>query len=471
MAFCLTAFIQAQESKASRIIKSLDIKPLDWSVPEIGKDVIREVTDNGIVLYMMENDRLPLFEINVLFKGGEAYLPAEKMAVSGLTGSLMRKGGTKNISADSLNLLLESLGASIETGIGLEDGHASLNILSQDMELGIRLLADILRNPVFEQEKLDITKAQYQNDIKRRNDNIDAVAVREFNHLLYGEHPVGRILEWKYVRDISRDDLIAFHEKFMAPNNLMMGITGNFDQGEVKKLIDKYFGDWPQKNLNLSEIPEVADTPHPGIYQFYKDINQSVIRLGHLGIKRDNPDRYAVLVMNYILGGGSFSSRMTAKIRTDEGLTYSVGSRYQASERDYGRFYSWCKTKSESTHRAVYLLLDEINKIRDGKVTEEELKFAQDSYINQYVFGFTTPAQIVNRLMNLEFDNRPPDLIKDYLDNIRAVTRDDVLRVAREYLNPDDLTIVVVGNQENFEAPLDEFGKVINIEIKDPVID
>ena len=228
-ALCLIAIVHAQESEASRIIKSFDVKPLNWSVPEVGKDVIRNVTDNGIVLYMMKNDRLPLFEINVLFKGGEAYLPTEDMAIAGLTGSLMRKGGTKNISADSLNLLLESLGASIETSFGLEDGRATLNILSQDIELGIRLLADILRNPAFEQEKLDITKAQYQNSIKRRNDNIDGVAVRELDHLLYGEHPVGRILEWEYVRDINREDLIAFYNKFMAPNNLMMGITGNFD--------------------------------------------------------------------------------------------------------------------------------------------------------------------------------------------------------------------------------------------------
>lgn len=461
----------AQQSPGSKIIEGFEYPELEWSIPEVGKEVQREVLNNGIILYMMEDHRLPLLSISALVRCGEAYMPTEQMAIPEITGDVMRSGGTINIDADSLNALLELLGARLETSIGFESGNASLSVMSKDTELGIRLMADVLRNPAFPEDKIDLVKTQLKTDIKRRNDSPQQILSRQFYHLVYGEHPDGRILEWKYVSPVSRQDLVDYHQKHFVPNNIMLGITGDFDPAEMKIFLNKYFGDWPKKDINLPEIPRVDNTPKPGVYQIYKDVNQASIRFGQLGVSRDNPDRFAVSVMNYILGGGSFTSRMTSKVRSDEGLSYSVGTRYQTNTRDLGVWYAFCQTKLSTTYKAMRLMLNEVERIRDGEVDNEELESAKDSYINRYVFNFTTPGRIVGRLMELEFENRPPDLLKKYIENIRRVTRDDVLRVAKKYLTPDNITYVVVGDPEKFEQPLDEFGRVFNIELESPSFD
>lgn len=461
----------AQQSPGSKIIEGFKYPELKWSVPEVGREVQREVLDNGIILYLMEDHRLPLLSISALVRCGEAYLPQEKMAIPQITGEVMRSGGTTDIDADSLNALLELIGGRLETRIGFESGSASLDVMSQDTELGIRLLADVLRHPAFPEDKIDLSKTQIKTNIKRRNDDPRRILSREYSYLIYGDHPDGRILEWGYVAPISRQDLVDYHQTYFAPNNIMLGITGDFDSAEIKALLNKYFGDWEQKEISLPEIPDVENTPHPGVYQIYKDVNQASIRFGHLGLSRDNPDRYAVSVMNYILGGGSFTSRMTSKVRSDEGLSYSVGTRYQTDTRDLGVWYAFCQTKLSTTYKAMRLMLDEVERIRDSEVTDEELESARDSYINRHVFNFTTPSRIVNRLMELEFERRPPDLLKTYIDNIRKVTKEDVLRVAKKYLKPENITYVVIGNPEQFEQPLDEFGPITNIELQPPELE
>jgi len=460
-----------QQSPGSKIIDGFKYPKLKWSVPEVGKEVQREVLDNGMILYMMEDHSLPLTAASALIRCGEAYVPIERMAIPEITGDAMRSGGTATIDADSLNALLELIGGRLEVSIGFESGRASLDVLSKDIELGISLLADVLRNPAFPEDKIDLIKTQMKTDIKRRNDDPQRILSREYYHMLYGDHPDGRILEWEYVAGVSRQDLVAYHREYFVPNNIMLGIIGDFNPDEIKGLLNKYFGDWEKKDIKLPEIPRVDPAANPGVYQIYKDVNQASIRFGHLGVDRDNPDRYAVSVMNFILGGGSFTSRMTSKVRSDEGLSYSVGTRFDTDTRDLGVWYAFCQTKLSTTYKAMRLMLDEVERIRKGKVDDEELESAKDSYINRYVFDFTTPGRIVNRLMELEFENRPPDLLKKYIENISKVTKDDVLRVAKKYLKPEDITFVVVGDPKQFEQPLDEFGKVVDIELQQPNLD
>jgi zinc protease len=467
-AVSLPVMAQQQQSEGSKIIAGFKYPQLKWSVPEVGKEVQREVLDNGIILYMMQDHRLPLINVSVMIHCGDVYSPLDRMAVPEITGDVMRAGGTTHIDADSLNALLEMIGGRLETAVNYESGDASLDILSKDTELGISLLADVLRNPAFPEDKIELVKSQMKTNIKRRNDSPGGIVSREFNHIIYGDHPEGRILEWAYVEPVTRQDLINYHDKYFAPNNIMMGITGDFDPVEIKNLLNKYFGDWQKKDVDLPSIPAVVDTPKPGVYMIYKDVNQASIRFGELGIDRDNPDRFAVSVMNYILGGGSFTSRMTSKVRSDEGLSYSVGTRYETDTRDLGVWYAFCQTKLSTTYKAMRLMLDEVERIRQGLVTDEELKSAKDSYINRYVFNFTTPDRIVDRLMELEFEGRPSNELQTYIENVRKVTKEDVLRVAQKYLIPENITYVVVGNPEKFDKPLDEFGKVTDITLQPP---
>lgn len=463
--------VSAQQSEGAKIISHFQYPDLKWSVPEVGKEVQRTVLDNGLTVYLMENHRLPLLNVTALVRCGEAYVPMKDMAIPEITGDVMRTGGTTHIAPDSLNGLLESIGGSLESSIGYDNGRATLSVMSKDTELGMKLLADLLRNPAFPEDKIDLKKDQMKTDIKRRNDDPRGILRREFSHIIYGDHPEGRILEWAGIKPVTRQELIDYHDRYFVPNNIMIGITGDFDSNQILSLVKKYFGDWQKKEVDLPPIPPVNETPKPGVYLVRKDINQTNIRFGHLGIDRDNPDRYAVSVMNFILGGGSFSSRMTSKVRSDEGLAYSVGTRYSIDEPDEGTFYAYCYTKARTTHKAMRLMLDEVERIRQGEVSAEELASAKDSYINRFVFDFTSPDQIVNRLMSLEFDHRPPDLLKNYIDNIRKVTREDVLRVARKYLRPQDITFVVVGNPDTFEKPLDDFGPITTIDLTEPKLD
>jgi zinc protease len=458
-------------SAGSKIMSGFKYKDITWSVPEVGREVQREVLDNSIIVYFMEDHRLPLVSIGAMLHCGEMYEPTERMAIPGLTGNVMRIGGTTHISADSLNLLLESLGINLQMSIGFDASNSGISCLTKDLETSVQIFADVLRNPAFPDDKLDLAKEQMRTMIKRRNDNVGGVVARELSHLIYGDNPYGRILEWSYIKGITRQDLAAYHSTYFVPNNLTLAVTGDFDKAKMKALLVKYLGDWAKKDVKLPDVPKIATAPKPGVYEIYKDLNQANIQFGHLGIDRNNPDRYAVNVMNWILGGGSFTSRMTSKVRSDEGLAYSVRSSFDPGSHDLGTFLASTETKNKTTHKAISLMLGEINRIRTEPVSDKELADAKDGFINRFVFNFTSADQIVGRLAALEFDKRPPDELKKYIDNIRAVTKDDVLRVAKQYLKPENLTFTVMGKLDDFEAPLDDLGKVIKIDLKPPVIE
>lgn len=461
---------QNTQSPGSKLVGAIQTKDLKWQIPRVGVEVQRIVLENGMIVFLLPNHELPLVDANLLIRTGDIYEPADNMAIPGLTGTLMRTGGTKTMTADSLDALLEFMAASIDVGIGTESGSASISVLAKDTKIGFRILADILMNPAFSEKKLQLEKDQIREDIRRRNDSPGQIINREFDHLLYGEHPNGRIVEWKNVKDIKRSDLIAFHKKYFCPNNVMIAVSGDFEPDSMIQIIKQSFAGWQKQEINFAPVPEVKFEYKPGVYIINKDITQANIRIGQLGIKRDNPDRYALTLMNYILGGGSFTSRLTTKVRSNEGLAYSVGSALDIMTRDYGTFEAHCQTKSGSAHKATSIILDEIKKITEEPVDTQEFAMARDAYINQYVFNFTSPGQIVNRLMSLEYEHMPPDFYEKYLDNIRAVTLNDIQRVAQKYLKPDSLTIIVVGNPSTFDAPFADFGKITNIPLEAPVI-
>lgn len=458
------------QSEGAKQIAKFEYPSMTWDVPQVGRDVERYVTKNGMIIYLKEDHTLPEFRIRALIRCGDVYDPAQRQGISGLVGTVMRSGGTKTLSPDSLNALLEYIAASVETGIGQESGSASLYCLAKDIELGIKTFADVIRNPAFAEDKIDLAKEQIRKAIKSRNDNPGSIVSREFDRTLYGDHPLGRILEWNTVEPIGRADLQAYHDRYFAPNNMMLGITGDFDSKQIKKLLDKYFGDWQERQVDLPSKPKVEMKYRPGVYFIEKDVNQSNIRLGHLGIDEDNPDRYAVSVMNFILGGGSFNSRMTSKVRSDEGLAYSVGSRYQTGTDYPGEFFAYCQTKSSTTMKAIDLMVAEIKRIRDSEVSDAELEMAKDSYINRYVFQFTSASRVVGQLMQLEYFDRPRDLLQNYIANIQKVTKSDVWRVAKEYLHPEDISYVIVGKRVDLDADPAELGTVTEIPLEEPVV-
>ncbi|MBK7141433.1 MAG: insulinase family protein [bacterium] len=459
------------KSEGSKMIAKLTGKQGDLRIPKVGVDVERVVLENGMVLYLYENHRFPVLNINTLIRCGSVYDPSDKDGLSSLVGTVMRTGGTTTISGDSLNMLMEYAGGSLETRIMDEMGTASLNVLSKDMEMGLKLWADLLRNPAFPAEKLELAKVDIRNSIKRRNDEPGSVTNRYFNKLVYGDHPNGRILEWATVKALTTDDLIAYHKKFFVPNNIIVGISGDFKRDELIAKLQALVGDWQKSAALPAPPPEVTFATKPGVYEVIKDINQANIRIGELGIKRDNPDRYAIGMMNYILGGGSFTSRLTSRVRSDEGLAYRAGSSFDIDSRDYGVFAAYCQTKSATAYKATKIIMEEIAKIRTEGANQDELTDAKNAAINRFVFNFDTSGKIVSNLMSLEYNGLPTDFYDNYQANVAKVTLDDIKAVAQKYLNPDQLTLVVVGKPETFDKPLDEFGKVETIELVDPVLE
>jgi zinc protease len=458
-------------SEGSKIIEKFQYPPLVWKVPEVGKEVERLVLDNGMILYLKEDHTLPLVNIDAIVRTGSIYEPKEKYGTASLAGTLLRSGGTTARTPDQLNQELEFLAASVETYVGTESGGANLNVLSKDLDKSLEIFADVLMHPAFSPEQLDLEKGKIKERIRRKNDNPNAIVNREFRKVIAGEHPFAWELNWNVVKNIGRDDLVAFHQKYYHPNNIMLGITGDFKRDEMIEKIKNAFAGWEKKEISFPPIPELKKEYHPGVFFVEKELTQSNILMGELGVKRDNPDNYAIAVMNYILGGGGFVSRLTSKVRSDEGLAYSVHSNFDTDSRDWGTFSAGTQTKTKSTHFAIGLFLDEFKRIRAEKVPETELKAAKDAFINRYVFSFTSPNQIVSQLMSLEYDHRPLDYYQTYLDKIRAVTADDILRVAKKYLKPEELTIFVVGKSADLDKPLGDLGKVTPIKLEEQKLD
>lgn len=447
------------------------LNPKDnFDFPELNKikkpEVHKIVLSNGMKIYFVEDQDYPTISMRGMLHTGSIYEPENKIGLAYITGSVMRTGGSKKYPGDKLDNLLETLGADISTGIGSSSGYISLSVFKEDIDQCIDILADILINPLFPEEKIDLAKIELRAGISRRNDDVGQITSREFSKLIYGEDsPYARHTEYSTVKAITKEDLVSFHRKYFHPNNISFAVWGDFNWKELKKKLEKTFTSWKPAKFNIPKKSEINYKFNYSVNYIEKtDIDQSNIMLGHIGGKLNNPDYPALTVMNQIL---SFE-RMFKRIRTNEGLAYSVGGSYGASYDHCGVFGANCQTKSESTVKAIQLMLEEINKIKKDKVTDEELKRAKDSFLNGFVFNFDSKSKILNRFLTYDFYKYPADFMDKIKQGVESVSKDDVLRVAEKYLKPDSVRILVVGNHKNFDKPLSVLGKVNTIDITIP---
>jgi predicted Zn-dependent peptidase len=456
-------------SELRQTIESLNPPKIRWSIPQVGGEVQRIRQKNGITLYLKEDHRLPLVQIYFSVRTGKIYEPQEKNGLAGLTGTLMRTGGTQTMGPEEVDRALESLGANLDFSIGLESGSGSLNIRKSDLDLGLKIVAEMLRRPAFDPSRFDLAKLQLKEAIRRRNDSLDAIAMREFRKALYNNHPYGRILEWETVEAIQREDLIEFHRKYFRPNHLYMAVSGDFASEDLQKKLETLFGDWESEVIELPPLPKASGKSVRRILVIPKETNQSRIVYGHFGVNRNHPDIAAVEVLNLILGGGNFTSRITRRVRSDEGLAYSAGTSFPTGTRDLSTFQGWMQTKTGSTHRAIQIALEEVDRIRKEQVTDEELLTAKQIIENRSIFQFSDPWVVVRLLMELDYEERPPNFYQIHLQRLLRVTKEDVQRVARELLRPEEMIILVVGDSEKFELPLSDFGPVEELRLTDPI--
>jgi predicted Zn-dependent peptidase len=423
---------------------------------------------NGAAVYFLEDSRLPQISVRILARTGALHDPPGKEGLASLTAAALPSGGTAKHSSKEFGETLERLAAEVSSKAEKDYMEASLWCLADVFPRAFDMFMTMLRQPAFEEEKVAVERAKILEGIRRVEDNPRNLTRREFVRLVYGSHPYGTPREGKpeSVEGLAAADLKEFHTAHYHPANMIVAVSGNMRKKTFLRELRRAFRGWKSPSGALPSVrPVSSEDERTGIYYLAKPLTQTSLRMGHLGIRKTDPDYFAVRVMNFILGGGSFSSRLVSRIRAQEGLAYSVGSRY-VELRGRGYFFAATQTKVESTKRAVDLMLEEIKRMRKESVSDEELATAKDSLMNRLPFVFETSQTAVEAFSDLELYGLPRDYYAGYRERIAAVTKDDVLRAAKKHLRPDRMLLLVVGDEEAFDVPLEEWGPVTRLSLK-----
>jgi predicted Zn-dependent peptidase len=438
----------------------LEYDPIKITMPEITEMSL----SNGMECIFIEDHEIPVVDVVLLVK---TYFPdKEKYGLNEMAAWVMRNGGTETWPGDKLNDELEFLAAGIEVYGRNLSTVLSFNCLKKDLPQVLEMFADVVMNPAFPEEKIEMKRGTMLEDIRRKNDEPGPVSRREYAKLIYRDHPYSWEETTESVSAVTREDLAAFHSKYFHPDNSIIGISGDVTKDEITEALEGAFAGWERGDVAIPEVPDIPVEPSPSVSYAYMDINQAHIRIGHLGINSSDPDRCAVNIMDFILGSGSFTSWIIEKVRADEGLAYSAGTSYSSDPWVKGMFTASAQTKAESCSRAITLMADLIKRMKETGPTEEEVKKAVDSYVNGQVFDYESKSQLVQRLVSLRYQGRPLDTPQKDMETYAKLTVDDVREAARKHLHPDKLTMLVVGDAELFDRPLSDFGEVKEIELE-----
>ena len=417
---------------------------------------------NGMIVYLMEDHELPLVSGTALIRTGDRFEPANQMGLGDLTGTVMRSGGTQKHPADQLNQLLEQRAAVVETGIGTTAGSAGFNTLTEDLPEVFDLFTEVIQQPAFAPDKLASAKIQLQGGIARRNDDPNGIVDREFQKLIYGnESPYARTVEYSTIANISRNDLIQFYQRSFRPNQMLLGIVGDFDPKQMRSLIESKFGKWNPSGQSIpTQLPPVSQAKQGGVFFINQpQLNQSYLQIGHLGGQLNSPDYPALSVMEDVLSG--FGRRLFNEVRSRQGLAYSVAASWSAEYDHPGVFIASGETRSNATVPFIQSVRTEIDRIRKELISANELVFAKDTVLNSFIFNFQDPSQTLSRLLRYEYYGYPKDFIFQYRKAVEATTIADVQRVAQKYLQPEKLVTLVVGNEKEIQPPLSSLGQPI----------
>ena len=445
--------------------QQIPIPPLPAFHPQQPK---RVQLSNGMVIFLQEDHELPLIDGTARIRGGSVNEPDSKVGLVDIYGEVWRTGGTKTRTGDQLDDFLEVRAAKVETGGGPDSTSISFSCLKADLDDVFKAFVDVLQNPEFRAEKIDIAQKEEEDGISRRNDNIGEIAQRETVKLAYGSNnPYARVPEDATVAAVTRQDLIDWHGKYVHPNNIILGISGDFDSAAMEARLRAAFDSWP-KGPDLPKNKIQYTPAKPGYYLVPKDdVNQSNIHMVGLGTTRDNPDYYAINVFNEAFGGG-FSSRLFNDIRTKRGLAYGVSGGIGANFGHPGILQISIGTKSQSTVEAIQAAGEDIDNLAKQPITDDEIQHAKDAILNAFIFRLDSPDKILGERVTYEYYGYPPDWLDKYQGEVKKVTAADVNRVATKYLHRDQLAVLVVGNTKDFDKPLSSLGSVKTIDITIP---
>lgn len=429
----------------------------------------RVVLQNGMVVLLMEDHELPLVNISAFIQTGARLEPQDKIGIASLTGTVLRTGGTTKQSGDELDEFLEGKAAMIETGIGETAGTASMSCLTDDFPQVLSIFGDILRTPAFAPEKLEIAKNRMMAGIARQNDNPDEIVSREFKKLVYGsESPYTWSPTYASVLSITQEDVVHWHETYFHPNRIILGLVGDFKKDHAVVLLNTVFGDWqrgPERKDSIAFIQE--QTPAGMFYVEKNDMTQAKIVMGHLGIRRDHPDYYSLVVMNQILSG-SFGARLFSNIRSKQGLAYDVQGGVGLQWDHPGMAILSMSTKTQTTGKGIDALIAESKKMVSNPPTEDEVTKAKASILNSFVFSVDSPAKVLSRYLTYEYYGYPSTWLQTFRGGIEQVTVTQVREAAKRHLRPHDFAILVVGPREGTKPALMRYEDIQELDIRIP---
>lgn len=465
VAFVLVVLPSLVHSQVTKV-EELVFPPLpELMIPEPE----RVVLDNGLVVLLMEDHELPLVSVSAMIKTGSRLDAHKTMGLASLTGTVLRTGGTKSLSGDALDEFLEGKAASIETHIGEASGTASMGSLAEDFPDVLKVFGEVLRFPVFDPEKLTIAKNQVMAGISRQNDDPDEIASREFKKLIYGkESPYTWEPTYASVGSITREDVIRWHATYFHPNRIILGVSGDFDREKTLSLLQTIFGDWPKgPEVEDNPVPIQAEVPAGMFYVEKNDMTQAKIVMGHMGIRRDDPDYYSLVVVNQILSG-SFGARLFYNIRSKQGLAYDVHGGV-GLEWDYpGMALLSMSTKTKTTGRGIDALIAEARNMVDVPPTEEEVAHAKTGILNSFVFSVDSPAKVLGKYLTYEYYGYPSSWLREFRQGIEKVTTAEVRMAAKKHLRPQEFAILVVGPRAGTKPALARYEQIQELDIRIP---
>lgn len=459
---CLLLSVGAPAARVESYTDLTFSEELTWPETAVKEGVL----ENGIRFFLVEDHELPLIKVQVQIRTGAVLEPAGREGLADLMAEVMREGGSAAYPAKRLNQFLEDRAAALEIEIDRLSGQASLDVLKKDFPAALPVLVSLLKNPLFPEETLSLAKKQLMTQISRRNDDQDQVGFRELKKIIYGKRSkLARVPEYESVGAVGRDDLVRFHRQTFCGANLRVGVVGDFDPGRMRTMLRHHFSSFQKGERTRFEFTVQA---LPAKQKWYlapmPEVDQTFILMGHRGDYRQNPDYATLQVMNNILGGG-FSGRLMQEIRTQQGLAYSVFGRYGCKFFYPGMFFVGLKTKSSSTLEAVQAVQKTLSRLTDQGARAEEVTKAKDRFLNSLVFRYDHPEKVLTRRMYYEYRGMPRDSFQTLMQQIKAVKREDLQRVARQYLHPERMRILLVGNEQALSEQISRLEQIERIDM------
>ena len=457
--------------------EQLTFSPLTYNMPDAASMRVRLA--NGVTAYVGEDKMLPLVNVIVYFRGGRYLEPAGKEGLAELTGTVWRTGGAGKLDPKALDEELDFLAAQLSTAVGETSGRVSLNLLAKDLDRGLGMLMDVLREPRFDEARLAKAKEDMLSEMKRRNDDAESIEGREWDRLVYGdEYWLNRLPTKASVDGITRDDLVSFHKLLANPASFVVAVAGDFDRKAMIAKLNTTIGAWKPVGAPVATVPQPKGSGKPGVYLVNKpDVNQGRVSIGQLGAKRPLSDEFALEVANDILGGGGFTAWMMSKVRSDEGLAYSAYSDYGIGDAYPGTFRASFQSKSSTCPRAAQLTVELIGRITTTQVTDKELATSKSSFTERFPRIFESRLKTVTRFAQDDLVGLPHEYWKIYRTRMAEVTASSAQAAAKAHITPDRLIILVVGNVDEIlkghpdhpEVKFESFGPLVRLPLRDPL--